>query len=87
MKRTIAFVSIVILTLFYVGCSNQYERNQRALYKAKQLQYVLHSIDYIKDTRTGFCFAYHWGGSGNGGPALATVPCETIPLELLTIPK
>ena len=46
---------------------------------------VVGRIQYIKDGRTGLCFAYYWGGGYNGGPALTTVPCETIPLELLTV--
>jgi hypothetical protein len=43
------------------------------------------SIRYLKDSRTNDCFAYYWGGLANGGPALAAVPCESIPPDLLTV--
>ncbi len=46
---------------------------------------VVGKIIYMQDPRLDppTCFAYYWGGAGNGGPALATVPCEHIPRELL----
>lgn len=63
---------------------------KQVLERKKELQDtandVVGSIQYIKDPRTGLCFAYFWGGNGlYGGPALATVPCEAIPTQLLTI--
>lgn len=36
---------------------------------------------YTRDNRTGICFAY--SRRYNDGLALATVPCEKIPKELL----
>src|SRR5260370_41991665 len=48
-------------------------------------QELIGSIRYLKDSRTNNCFAYYWGGLANGGPALAAVPCESIPAELLTV--
>lgn len=42
-------------------------------------------IRYIKDPRTGICFAYVWGGDLNGVQALATVPEDKIPPDLLRI--
>lgn len=46
---------------------------------------VIWNIRYVKDTRTSLCFAYRWGGINCGGPSLATVPCESIPPQLLTL--
>ena len=46
---------------------------------------VVAALVYIKDPRTNLCFASYWGGDNNeGGPALAAVPCESIPAALLT---
>ena len=39
---------------------------------------VAENLLYLKDTRTNICFAYYWGGSAYGGPALTTVPCEVV---------
>lgn len=36
-------------------------------------------LKYVRDPRTGICFAYMWEGCHNqGGPALATVPCDKV---------
>ncbi len=77
----------VVLALFTIGCEKSeavraQEWNQRMQVIVND---VVSRIQYIKDTRTGQCFAYYWGGLGDGGPALATVPCEAIPSQLLTI--
>ena len=47
---------------------------------------VVDGIRYIKDPRTGFCFAYIWSGSGYTmeGPSLTLVPEKDIPTNLLT---
>lgn len=39
---------------------------------------IAESIAYIRDKRTGLCFAYMWGGMANGGPALASVDCASV---------
>lgn len=90
MKKILAVVSVVILALFAVGCEKAEEaRARQENWRARHLQAdaneVIGSIKYFKDTRTGLCFAYYWGGGGNGGPALATVPCEAVPPQLLTV--
>ncbi|TAL20478.1 hypothetical protein EPN90_00825 [Patescibacteria group bacterium] len=54
--------------------------------RAEHLRYTVGRIEYIKDARTNVCFAYLWGGGESGGPALATVSCEAIPPEMLTLP-
>lgn len=55
-------------------------------------------ITYIKDSRANInlCFAYYWqsaqpaivvSSSYGRGPAIATVPCEAVPPELLIVAK
>jgi hypothetical protein len=39
---------------------------------------MVNSLTYVQDPKSGICFAYSWGGMANGGPALTTVPCETV---------
>jgi hypothetical protein len=41
---------------------------------------VLKQIRYLEDARTSpaICYAYMWGGLGNGGPALTSVPCDAV---------
>jgi hypothetical protein len=38
------------------------------------------SLTYLRDPRTGLCFAYFFETRGDhqGGPALANVPCERV---------
>lgn len=44
---------------------------------------VVSEPQYLRHDATGLCFAIVWGGGFNGGPAMAHVPCEAIPAELL----
>lgn len=44
---------------------------------------VPRAIRYIRDLRTGYCFAYFWAGDFQGGPAFTYVPCENIPANIL----
>lgn len=40
------------------------------------------ALRYVRDSRTAQCFAFMFTGY-HGGPALATVPCEAVPANLL----
>lgn len=100
MKRILAVVmNFIILILFTTACSDlgiteseesraRRERQEKEQ-RQKDLQLTVNSVAgdilYIKDPRTDICFAYCWHGFNNGGPALATVPCEAIPPELLIV--
>jgi hypothetical protein len=44
---------------------------------------VTDEIIYMQDVRTGLCYAYYWGGSAHGGPALTVVPCESCKAYLV----
>jgi len=87
MKKIIAFFCTSILASLAIGCDMSTEaRAGKAQMRASQAtaNKVVAGIEYIRDPRTGFCFAYYWGGAANGGPALAAVPCESIPPGMLT---
>jgi len=49
---------------------------------------VLAKIRYVADERAlpAICYAYMWGGSMNGGPALTSVPCDAVEQLLDTAP-
>ena len=90
----VCIMVVVVLALFAAGCEkaetvSAQEKNQRVQRLQADANEVVGSIQYIKDARTGLCFAYYWywGGAGNSGPALATVPCEAIPPQLLVVAK
>jgi hypothetical protein len=90
MQRQVAILAFVMgLTFLTPGCDQRVQTeaekaNQRRERQA-DVNAVVSGIQYIKDTRTNFCFAYYWGGAANGGPALATVPCDAIPSELIMV--
>jgi len=68
---------LAIVALFcLVGCEplTETEVKQR---QVRAEEYVSNKITYIKDDKTGLCFAYFSTGI-DGGPALATVPCEAV---------
>ena len=87
----ILFLSVVLTVLWNVNNllttpeqvrvrkeNAQVEKNQATANE------VVSKIIYIKDCRTGRCFAYFQGSVGYGGPSFTCVPCEGIPRDLLT---
>ncbi|MFH1325842.1 MAG: hypothetical protein ABIH48_00025 [Candidatus Falkowbacteria bacterium] len=90
--KQIVVICFALALLVATGCDKAEE--VRAREESQQLERiqqnaneVVGNIQYIKDSRTGLCFAYCWVGMANGGPALATVPCDSVPPELLTVAK
>ena len=74
--KTTAAIAFALLSLFMLhGCG---EPNNRVKIRTRQANLAIPEIVYIKDGRTGICFAFYWGGGGEGGPALATVPCSAV---------
>ncbi len=67
------------------------EAEREATASAARVQRILTLVNettYVKDARTGFCFGYVWSGAANGGPAIAHVPCDEVPPNLLhTLPE
>lgn len=91
MKRAVVIVSLLVSTLISTGCMSREEHaraeaDHRAQYMLNQAKNIVLGIQYIKDPRTNLCFAYYWGGLSDGGPALATVPCETASNYVTTPP-
>lgn len=85
MRTTIKIALLVILiltmTLVIVGCATLGSTEQEIAESTQRI--VVERIQYIRDPRTGLCFAYYWEHrgeiyGGNAGPALATVPCEPV---------
>lgn len=76
----VAIIGLITLVSCAVSLENERQESQR---KANR---TVSRFQYIKDPRTYLCFAYFIREGGySGGPALATVPCEAIPPELLII--
>jgi len=44
---------------------------------------VTHRVQYLRDERTGLCFAFMRGKSLDQGPALVLVPCDSLPPEIV----
>jgi hypothetical protein len=69
--------------------SETIKRNKEKSEKEWNQKYANDAVSrfvYIKDPRTNLCFVYFFqGGNSYGGPALATVPEESIPKEMLFI--
>lgn len=62
-----------------VGCSPVTEAEAKAQRDHKEIV-VTKNLIYIKDDKTGLCFAYYeW--TGNGGPAIATVDCVAAGID------
>ncbi len=81
--------AVISFTIFYLVSSlptSQEMAERTANRRTQQLQlqtnHVVSEIQYIKDPRTDLCFAYSWIGKGK---TMATVPCEAIPENLLTV--
>lgn len=89
MRSILSLICGAVLVIT-TGCERPEEelarkQSERAELQRNSARGVVGGIQYIKDARTGLCFAYYWGGGLNGGPALATVPCEAIPTNILTV--
>lgn len=67
---------MLLLLLCLVGCDRAIAPGERTSYRGDP-------ITYLKDSRTGLCFAYMRGGQSQRGPALELVPCDAIPNECL----
>lgn len=87
-------VLALVLGVSLVGCTEKEGMDKYknlallgTMERQQMVNSIVWSIAYIKDSRTDLCFAYRWGGDARGGPSLATVPCEAIPPNLLTVSR
>lgn len=92
------FLSVIISSIIVLIITTQQKKTPeqilaREVEERAQLQAdadkVLSEIRYMKDSRTGLCFAYRWGRISHDGPSLtlAPVPCECISADLITVAK
>lgn len=80
-----AAVALVVFAVRMIEPTPEQVRQWNKANASRTANKVVGLITYIKDPRTDLCFAYLWDGESNGGPALATVPCTTVPPDLLNI--
>lgn len=93
--RNIARLILMVIITFVSGCT--YSPEEQARYREQQERELsqraisnIQSITYLKDSRTGLCYAYLWerlgrGDHSTGGPALTWVPCDSIPVDMLLV--
>ncbi len=81
--KLITVLSATLIAAAAIGCDLSEDANAGQSIANR----VVTGLQYIKDPRTGVCFAYYWGGAANGVPALATVPCDNIPPGLLNVAR
>lgn len=91
MSVLLNLLAIIALLLFINFLHNESPEEKIAREKTEELKKnqdrlkkILKGKLYFKDPDTGKCFMYIWDGGGGGGPALAPVPCESVPEGKLT---
>lgn len=75
---------IVAIAGVLAGCTQRTPVEVATVYGNEGKSFLaLHSA-YVKDPRTGLCFLYgETTGESSGGPAIANVPCDAVPKEIL----
>lgn len=78
-------LTVIISVALLTGCSREArerieQQHQTDLVKHNQqfADEISAQILYFQDKKTGLCYAYYWGGAGNGGPALTLVPRDKV---------
>jgi hypothetical protein len=82
--KQMVFLVIYLIALLVVGCSreNINGKNVNGRFDIINEFYLFDGSEYgnkgkiLKDRKTGKCYLYVWGGSGNGGPAITTIVCK-----------
>lgn len=77
-------LSILALSWFVTGgagCFDAADRQQFEALDRANIRWKASHLVYFKDPRTNLCFAY------SSGEGLATVPCASIPRQLLGAPQ
>ncbi len=82
-RTFLPFFLCLAVAIAIIGCgerSSPAEQEALARQSMEQIQKrVAENIQYIRDPRTGLCFAYYWESRGDqGGPALSIVPCNAV---------
>lgn len=82
-RTFLPFFLCLAVAIAIIGCgerSSPAEQEALARQSIERTQErVVENIQYIRDPRTGLCFAYFERGVHGGlAPALATVPCSAV---------
>ncbi len=82
-RTFLPFFFCLAVAIAIIGCGEKPSpAEQEALARQsieRTQERVAENIQYIRDPRTGLCFAYYWEGRGyQGGPALAVVSCSAV---------
>lgn len=69
-----------ILALALLLTSGACKKREYISVNTNDTNLLVKSLTYLRDPRTGLCFAYFFETRGDhqGGPALAHVPCERV---------
>jgi len=84
MRLAIQFVLMVLLglgALMISSCQRSTEdvRRERQETLARYATQAAQEMVYVRDDRTGLCFAFWWQRyDRSGSPALAAVPCDQV---------
>ena len=70
------FVALTFVLFLANGC----KKREYISVNTDDANLLAKSLTYIRDPRTGLCFAYIFETRGDhqGGPALANVPCDRV---------
>lgn len=95
MRKGLSLIEVIIMAVLFgiiVAALVSTTMSQKAAEKQKSetaeeawAKRFIERLTYIKDTRTDICYACLWADGNNGGPALTTIPCDSIPPELLVV--
>ncbi len=78
MLNNVFIALLLLVSLSIVGCNNVNGNQDSKSFS----NHIIQNIRYVKDNRTNICFAFYQIATG---PALAAVPCENIPSEMLAV--
>jgi len=79
MKRMCCLIVLVALVALLMGCKDNHKKDLRiAATNNESAAYVVRSLHYKKDPRTGICFAVCLSAY----PSVTAVPCDKVEGQL-----
>ena len=92
MRKFLWILIVALVVLGILACKSRDRGGEVEQFESPQkfepvATEIFNQVHYITDPRLEppVCFAYYWGGTAYGGPALATVPCGSVPPKLLVV--
>jgi hypothetical protein len=79
--KNVKIAAVMIFVISLVGCRPNLVTNNSPEQKVPNAKKLVQDLVYIKDEKSGLCFAYAWhsGSYDNyGGPVFTNVPCEKV---------